>query len=122
MKWFEKQPALDVFLPLNYIFIQCKIVQSLESVFALAKSTVGKMQVDDGLLQILSKELSMQDTCDDTFLFITICLYFYVCVSLCVSCAHNISEPLALETDSCKRSRCWELTPGPLQEQKNFNY
>lgn len=80
IKWFKKQPALDVFLPLNYIFIQCKIVQWLESVFALAKSTVGKMQVYEGLLQILSKELSMQDTCDDTFLFITICLYFYVCV------------------------------------------
>lgn len=86
------------------------------------------MQVDDGLLQILYKELSMQDTCDDTFLFITICFYFYVCVcvyacvSLCVSCVHNISEPLALETDRCKLSRCWELTPGPLQEQKKVNY
>lgn len=42
------------------------------------------MQVDDGLLQILYKELSMQDTCDDTFLFITICFYFYVCVCVCM--------------------------------------
>lgn len=55
------------------------------------------MQVDDGLLQILSKELSMQDICDDTFLFIKICLYFYVCVCLCefmcIMCAQYIRAP-----------------------------
>lgn len=57
------------------------------------------MQVDDGLLQILYKELSMQDTCDDTFLFITICFYFYVCVCVClcefvcIMCAQYIRAP-----------------------------
>lgn len=94
MKWFKKQPALDVFLPLNYIFIQCKIVQWLESVFALAKSTAGEMQVDDGLLQILSKELSMQDTCDDTFLFINnLPLFLCVCEFMCIMCAQYIRAP-----------------------------
>lgn len=98
MKWFEKQHALKVFLPLNYIFIQWKLVQWQESVFALAKSTVGKIQVDDGLLQIVLRRfqwkiLVMTHFCSLQFAFIFMWVCVCLCEFMCIMCAQYIRAP-----------------------------